>query len=419
VAPAELYVGLARERVVAILDTVTDRVIQRISLASLGRQGHLSQIGVAPSGNAAVLPISGVTTDVGLVSPRESVGPTQPTSTKGTLRQRLLFPRRPPLPRPGSDAVCTRVSLPAPDAAEVAMTPMAGTVGARQLVADSRGRAYIVVGDGIGAGPAAVAIVDMASGGVLRHLPLTEPGERAGSLAVLPDGSRVFAAVYAGAWPVSGVARRPREGRIVAIDTQDGRVSASVALPEGTGAVTSLSIAAPPASGAAAPPSTTSVAGGASSGTSSVAGGAGQALYVTLGSPLPSWLDQDALDAPTHPTLLALGVEWLETLDLWLLDHPASALAVLPDGRRAYALMSPVVDGPWSRELLSLDLASGASRHWPIASGTFSLALSPVGKLYVADTLGDRLWRLDTRTDSLLAPLYLSGAPLALGARPA
>jgi hypothetical protein len=183
--------------------------------------------------------------------------------------------------------------------------------------------------------------------------------------------------------------------------------------------VTSLSIAAPPASGAAGAPTVPSVTGDTNSGTGSAGGAGGQALYVSLGSPLPSWLDQDALDAPTHPTLLALGIEWLDTLDLWLLDHPASALAVRPDGRRAYALTSPVVDGPWSRELLSLDLASGASRRWPIASGAFSLALSPVGKLYVADTLGDRLWRLDTRTDSLLAPLYLSGAPLALGARPA
>src|SRR5919202_3583122 len=71
VAPAELYVGLARDRVVAILDTVTDRVIQRISLAPLGRQGHLSQIAVAPSGSAALLPVTGGSADVGLLSPLE------------------------------------------------------------------------------------------------------------------------------------------------------------------------------------------------------------------------------------------------------------------------------------------------------------------------------------------------------------
>ena len=38
---------------------------------------------------------------------------------------------------------------------------------------------------------------------------------------------------------------------------------------------------------------------------------------------------------------------------------------------------------------------------------------------HVADTLGDRLWRFDTRTNTLLTPLFLGGAPLALGARPA
>ena len=99
-------------------------------------------------------------------------------------------------------------------------------------------------------------------------------------------------------------------------------------------------------------------------------------------------------------------------------DWQAAALAGV-DVRRAYLLLSASVDGPWSRELLSLDLGSGASRRWPMASGAFALALSPVDKLYVADTMGDRLWRLDTRTDTLLMPLPLAGAPLALGSRPA
>src|ERR671930_452387 len=107
VAPAELYVGLARDRVVAILDTVTDRVIQRISLAALGRQGHLSQIGVAPSGTAAILPVTGAAKDVGLVAPREQVSQIQSTAPTAPLPGRLRFQRGTPAPQPAASAVCT------------------------------------------------------------------------------------------------------------------------------------------------------------------------------------------------------------------------------------------------------------------------------------------------------------------------
>ncbi|HEU5315610.1 MAG TPA: hypothetical protein VFX49_05835 [Chloroflexota bacterium] len=41
---------------------------------------------------------------------------------------------------------------------------------------------------------------------------------------------------------------------------------------------------------------------------------------------------------------------------------------------------------------------------------------SPAGKAYVADPFGDRVWRVDTTTNTLLAPLPLTGAPIALAA---
>ena len=48
----------------------------------------------------------------------------------------------------------------------------------------------------------------------------------------------------------------------------------------------------------------------------------------------------------------------------------------------------------------------------------FLLAISPVGKAYVADCTGDRLWRVDTVTDTLLGAMPLVGAPIALATPP-
>jgi hypothetical protein len=39
--------------------------------------------------------------------------------------------------------------------------------------------------------------------------------------------------------------------------------------------------------------------------------------------------------------------------------------------------------------------------------------------VYVADALGDKLWRVDTHANTMLTPLPLAGAPIALAARPA
>jgi hypothetical protein len=41
-----------------------------------------------------------------------------------------------------------------------------------------------------------------------------------------------------------------------------------------------------------------------------------------------------------------------------------------------------------------------------------------VGKVYVADAMGDRLWRVDTHTQTFLGAMSLAGAPLALAAGP-
>ena len=116
----------------------------------------------------------------------------------------------------------------------------------------------------------------------------------------------------------------------------------------------------------------------------------------------------------------AFGAEHLGTEGEWPLDRRPAATAVLPDGRRAYLLGGAFHGGPWSRQLSSLDLASGvATRRWPLPEGALALAVSSGGKAYVADGLGDRLWRVDTRTDTFLGSMPMAGTPIAVTARPA
>lgn len=57
-------------------------------------------------------------------------------------------------------------------------------------------------------------------------------------------------------------------------------------------------------------------------------------------------------------------------------------------------------------------------RQWPLSGGCLSLAVCTTGKLYVADVLADRLWRVDTSTNTLLGDLPMPGAPIAVAARP-
>ena len=422
VAPAELYVGLARDRVVAILDAVTDRVIERISLAPLGRQGHASQIGVAPNGAAAVLPVSGGTPDVGLVCPvdtpqEQAPSATTPASRRATLLGRLAGFRTLGKGSDAAEARCGRVQVVEQDRPPEDV-PYGLHMGARLLTNDARGRAYVVVADALGSEDTDVAVLNLASGTVLRRFPLARGGERVSSVVATPDGSRLYASLLpASRWarpaaqqpPVSTDGPAPR---IVVVDTKDGQLRAETPLPGNAGTVSGLALAAPPPTAASATLPSSNAPDALASGP--------QTLYVAIGARPTTTLDDEyTLDDERHPMLLALDGISLQALDVWSLDRSPAGIAVLPDARRAYLLLSTSVDGPWSRELLSLDLATGTTRRWPMSSGSLALTLSPVGKLYLADTLGDRLWRLDTRTDTLLPPLYLPGAPLALGARPA
>jgi hypothetical protein len=284
---------------------------------------------------------------------------------------------------------------------------------AQGLAADDRGLAYVLVADHLAGRSSYAAVVDLARGAVLRHLPLAGPGEGVLALAAEPEGTRLYAAIWR--WDESGGHRGA--GRIVAIEPNSGAVRAEYWLPEDT-AATDLALAPAPALGPApAPPG--ALPGAVAS--APLSRPTARALYAVTASPGPSQLDDDGWWAPgTRFDLARLDGARLDPLDVWPLDRQPSALAVTPDGRRAYLLAGPPFGLPWDRQLVALDLATGAaSRRWPLPQGCLALAASSVGKVYVADTTGDRLWRVDAGTDTFLGSLPMPGAPLALTARPA
>ena len=104
----------------------------------------------------------------------------------------------------------------------------------------------------------------------------------------------------------------------------------------------------------------------------------------------------------------------------------AFALAAEPNGDVLYAATWRWDDAAVGRrgqgDVLALNAITGAVLtpfELPAETAVTDLALtvSGAGKVYVADIIGDRLWRVDTRTDTLLGALPMPGAPLALAAR--
>ncbi len=418
-ATAELYVGLAREHAVAVLDAVTDRVIRRISLAALGRYALPGQIGVGPMGAAAVLPLVGSKPNVGLIRPARAGEAAAAGQDEGAIRRCLELLAGPAAgrrgrgsPAEGFRAEEVRVADDAPASTRPGDYRPGPSV--QGLVSDGRGRAYVLVvgteperGDQGGA-RASIAVLDLARGAVLRHLPLDLkprgrppgmaplPGSQTDvmALAVEPDGSRL----YLSTWE-----RNPlswSRGRVLALDTASGAVVMETSLPDGS-TVTHFAIAAPP------------------SGVHALSSAAAEtAVYGVVATPV---LGDDDMSwtLASYPLLVAFDGNRLDTLAAWPLDELPIGLAVTPEGRRAYLLAGRDWSGAWSRRLIGLDLGSGATiGRWPLPGGCLALAMGPAGKVYVADTFGDRLWRVDTRTNTLLGSLSLPGAPLALAARP-
>jgi hypothetical protein len=385
-ANTELYVGLGRTREVAVLDAASDEVRARIALDALatpGRPGVPGMMGVGPTGAAAVLPLMSSGPAIGVISPasRRDDAEALPVvrARKGTRR-------------------CAAVTVGTGRSRGGRFGPTEAVQG---LAADARGNAYILLGNVAGLEPSYAAIVDLARSATLRHLSLASIGESVFALAVLPDGERLFAAIWE--WDPQRVGRygATGQGRLVALETRTGRVVRQAALPADA-CVTDLALAPP------------------SPGVTPASDPGALALYAVVATPGPSQ-DEDEWWLPrTAYSLVSLDSETLDPGPTWPLDTRPTALSVVPGAGgapRAYFLTGWA--GSVTRKLVAVDLgASGKVREWPMPYGSFGLAVSPVGKAYVADGFGDRLWRLDTSTDTLMSPVPLPGAPISVAARP-
>ncbi|MBI3971910.1 MAG: hypothetical protein HY332_11525 [Chloroflexi bacterium] len=403
----EVYVGLARARALAVLDAATDKPVRQIalSLRPEERRGLPGQIGVGPFGNAAVLPLLSTGPDVGIVSHDRS-----PADERLATRAAPFGPSE-RIPRSGRRAGaagggqrCTWIGVGTGQPRGVRYSAAEAT---QSVAVDGRGRAYVLVGDVGGSAPSYAAVVELATGTLRRHVPLAAVGESVFALLARPDGERVYAAIWQ--WDTPFGAPGQAQGRLVELDARSGQVLSQVPVGQlvaGSGispdaVVTDLALAAPPpGSRPAGDPSAL-------------------AIYAVVVGPGPSRDDLDWWPQPSQAALVALDPRRLDVLTDWPLDGRPGALAALRDGSRMYLLAGPAFGGGRSRRLVSLDLATGIVTHrWSLPDGCLGLALGPTGKLYVTDLLGDRLWRVDTSTDTFLGDVPLPGGPIAIAARP-
>lgn len=378
VSGTDLYVGLGRARAVVVLDSATDRERRRVSLAPLGAQNVPWRIGVGPSGGAAVVPLTGTISasepNVGVIAgSSESKATAAPRSARNVRR---ATPDE-------ADENCRLVGVGTgrPRGRPYGVLEMAET-----LAADGRGRAYVLIGDGGMREPSYAAVVDLRRSTTIRHLPLAPAGETVLALAGSADGERLFTSIWT--WDAPGGA--PGTGRLVAIDTSSGIPLAQASLAADM-AVTDVTLAAPPPGAASGPR---------------------RVLYAVVADPGPSRFEDDWWQPQTRFFLTALDTTRLDPIGWWSLAERPTSVAVTPDGARAYLFSGGF---GWATSLSCLDLAQGAVTHrWPLPGACMGLALSPVGKAYVADPFGNRLWRVDTEANALLNPLPLGGAPIAL-----
>jgi len=357
-----------------VLDSATDQERRRVSLAPLGAKNVPWRIGVGPAGGAAVVPLVASEPNVGVIA-----GNTESKSAAAPRGAR----RNGGATNAQADENCRLVGV---GTGRLRGKPYGVLEMAETLAADGRGRAYVLIGDGGMFEPSYAAVVDLRRSTTMRHLPLAPAGETVLALAGSADGERLFASIWT--WDVAGGV--PGTGRLVAIDTSTGVPLHQASLAADM-AVTDVTFATPPPGAPA---------------------GLRRVLYAVVADPGPSRFEDDWWRPMTRFFLAALDPTRLDPVGWWALAERPTSVAVTPDGARAYLFSSGF---GWVTSLSCLDLSQGAVTHrWPLPSACMSLALSPVGKAYVADPFGNRLWRVDTAANALLSPLPLGGAPIAL-----
>ena len=306
-------------------------------------------------------------------------------------------PAGPPLPAgpapwqlaPGPDGALLVLSADAAGVGTLTLLDGAGGRGApRRVAVGARTRQALLAGDG---GPLAVVaytarggpapappaacgldVVDARAGRVLRTHAVCAPGaEAVTGLAVEngPGGATVYLAVARPLPPGAGGAA----GRVVALDAASGARLAGRPLAGLAGA---LVLAQSP-------------------------DGAGPRLY---GVELPAGADPD--ESPgDHARLLGLDPATLGVERAYPLGFRPRALAVAPDGARAYALAAT------GHRLMELDLLGGAERRLADVPGG-AQALAVAGPhLYVPDPSGGAVLVFDRRSGDLIARVPVGRRP--------
>ena len=230
-------------------------------------------------------------------------------------------------------------------------------------------------------GTCRLALVDVRRGLVRRTHTVCAASERMTGLA-LAGGTEGAIAFVGLSRRAGGAGGGPAAGhRIVALDAETGAVVASRTM--------------------AGPPEHLTVAPGA--------GRFAPRLYCVVGS---DYVDADET-IPARGRLLGLDPATLADESELLLPAWPSALAVAPDGGRAYGLT------PGGGFLMDLDLGRGVeARHAELPGRGTRLA---VGErwVYVADTAGDEVWQLDRGDGRLARSIPVGRRPIGLALGPA
>ncbi len=420
-AETELYVSLGRSASVGVLNTISNRMVARLPLAPLGWDGPAGQLAVGPSGSVGLLQLRGPGGSVGVISRPGRARETGPAAGAGrapadsiwSASRRALFGTPAPDPRPvlvqGEERMAA-VDIPfatGDPSAGALPNPAARSSRARLIASDAVGRAYVYVDNPFTVCVGTIAVVDLDGGALTHSFPIADAGEFVLALAVHPGGHRLYASVWQSDVPEDFMLRWERgRGFIVTVDTLDGRVLARTALPDLSVATSLTHVrSALPARHAPSPRAAAS----------EIAPPAEQ-LYALITSP-PIQVRDEGTQTEYHSLLATFDAADLEPADVWPVDYAPTTAAIRPDGRRAYFLSGRGPDT--RRQLISYDLESRTpAARWPLSDLAFEMAATPGGTLYVADLAAARLFRLDMRSDTALAPLDLGDVPIALAARP-
>ena len=271
-----------------------------------------------------------------------------------------------------------------------------GAPAGRALLAAAGGRyavvAYTAADADLRAPRCRLTLVDVPAGAVVGTATVCRPGERVDAVALA--GGPADGAGGGAPGPVAYLAIRPlapaapglpggAAPRVVAVAAATGRVLAGLPLD---GAPSHLVLAPEP-------------------------GGAGARLYgVETLAPAPG---PDGPDGAYAGRLLGLDPATLEVRSTQPLTRPPLALAVGPDGARAYALVGRG-DPARGDALTELDLAAGTARPFAtLPEGAVGLAVT-AARVYASAPTRDVVWALDRRTGQPIASLAVGRGPAGL-----